>query len=320
MEVLEHQRQALDEIVSRARAFFRSDWRGLPIQPRWASLLVGSTGTGKTAVAAMAAEALSGTRSNSFPENSTFSLLRVSAPSWMPVGAHNRGTKETISVIAAHVDQHDRTILVADEIDKLVAGTGGTAAGSDGSWQSYIRAELYDLLDDRWPVGMKDSDGDELSATAIDALTTKLKTTVFVLGIGTFQSWFDGAGTRRSMGFGAETNPETDELSADIVAENLPRELANRFNSQLIRLPELRADDYHRIARETADKLPLRMQRAFRAEVERRIAGAISAKKGVRFLEEAIMEVLKNLPPRPEIIAEIVKTNPEIPGLDLCTL
>lgn len=296
MEALDHQRAGLDEIVSRMRAFGRGGWRDLPVQPKWASLIVGPTGSGKTAVAAMAAEAVGA------------SMLRVSAPNWMPAGAHNRGTKETISVIGAHVDQYDRTILVVDEIDKLVAGPGGTAAGSDGSWQSYIRAELYDLLDGRWPVGMKDADGDDISAAAIEALTEKLQTTVFIVGIGTFQSWHDSSHTRRSMGFAAEISGEPDELTADIVAERMPRELANRWNSSLIRLPELSAADYHRIAKETENKLPAHMRQAFRAEVNRRIPGAVTSKKGIRFLEESMMAVLVNLPPEPsKTITEFVK-------------
>lgn len=312
MQVLEHQREALAEIVSRAHAFYRGDWSELPIQPRWASLVVGPTGTGKTAVAAMAAEAVNA------------SMLRVSAPSWMPAGAHNRATKETINVIAAHVDMHDRTILVADELDKLIAGPGGTDVGSGGSvgaWQCYVRAEVFDLLDGRWPTGIKDGDGDDMSAAAIESLTTKLRETVFVVGIGTFQAWHDSVGTHRTMGFKAEVHPEKSEMSADIVAEQMPRELANRFNSALIRLPELQANDYHRIANEAAAKLPLRMREAFLTEVAKRLPGAIATKKGVRILEEAMMEVLKKLTPEPSptitMMGEIITQS--APYLDLCT-
>lgn len=266
--------------------------------------MVGPTGTGKTAVASMAAESVAA------------SMLRVSAPNWMPAGANNRGTRETISVIAEHVTRNNRTILFADEIDKLID------RGGDTSWKSYIFGELFDLLDGRWPCGLTlpETDDDSPDPT-IESLTEKFQNTVFVLAAGTFQSWFDGAGTRRSMGFGAQTNSETDELSADIVAENLPRELANRFNSQLIRLPELRADDYHRIARETADKLPLRMRASFLIEVKRLIPGAIAAKKGVRFLEEAILETLMKLPPEPApLIAENIVHEIKIHDLEPCTL
>jgi hypothetical protein len=283
------------------RAFYAAEWQELPVQPRWATLITGPSGSGKTAVAALAAEAVGA------------SLCRVSSPNWKPVGSNSRGTRETISVIAEHVARNDKTILCIDEICKLLIT-------NDSGWQGYIRGECFEILDGRWPTGMKDNDGDDMTATDLDALTTKLRDTVFVLGIGTFQDWHDGAGSRRSMGFGAEIAPENDELTADIIAEKLPRELANRFNSTLIRLPELNPADYHRIAREVESQLPLRMQEAFRAEVARRIPGAIASKKGVRFLEEAMMAVLVNLPPEPApAIAEIVKFGFSTNDLEPCT-
>lgn len=142
MDALDHQRDALDEITRRARAFYTGDWRDLPIHPRWASLMVGPTGTGKTALAAMAAEAVGA------------SMIRLSAPNWIPSGANNRGTRETIRVIAAHVATHDRTILVVDECEKICDRDG------DNSWKTYCRGELYDLADGRWPTGLNRPDGE----------------------------------------------------------------------------------------------------------------------------------------------------------------
>ena len=287
MEILDHQATAVAEITARALAFFRGDWRGLPIQPRWHTLIVGPTGTGKTTVAAMAADTLTRT----MPGLITVTMLRASAPNWMPCGAHNRGTRETIGVIAKFVATHDRTMLVIDEIDKLIDKSGDT------TWKAYIRNELFDLLDGRWPTGLTPPDNDDdVPIMPIEALTKKLRETVFIVGIGTFQEWYDSAGTRRTMGFGAEKTAETVEISADIVAEKMPRELANRFNADIIRLPELTAADYHRIASQAENTLPERMRQEFRAEVDRRIAGAIAAKKGVRFLEDALVDVLKNPP------------------------
>lgn len=280
MDALDHQKNALEEITRRARAYFAGDWRGLPILPRWASLMVGPTGTGKTAVAAIAAEAIGA------------SMLRVSAPSWMPAGAHNRGTRETITIIGEHVARNARTLLVTDETCKLLTTI------DDTGWQGYIRAEYFEILDGRWPTGLKEIEDESGNEVHIDCLTQKLRDTVFILGIGTFQSWFDDSKSRQSIGFGA-TDPAADEISADIIAERIPRELANRFNQNLILIPELKPSDYHRIAKEAEQKLPEHMHTPFRVEVAKRIPSAISAKKGVRFLEEAMMEVLKNLPPKP---------------------
>ncbi len=320
MEPLDYQRRAHDEIVGRARAFFASDgrWQDLPITPRWASLVAGPTGSGKTTVVKMAADTLSRECGD---ESNRISTLILSTPSWIPVGAHNRGARETLSAIAAHIARHQKTIVVLDELDKLVSGAGGVSGfASSDSWQSYIRAELYTVvLDGRWPVGMSmpdlEDDGPEIT---IEELTRKLRNHVFMVGVGTFQDWFDSSNTSRAMGFGAEVAPQTEELSADIIAEKMPRELANRFHSTIIRLPELGADDYRRIAQEAELKLPEGMRHAFREEVNRRLPGAIASKKGVRFLEEAITEVLtRETPKMPPSIVEIATPDPS-PDTDPC--
>lgn len=292
---LDHQREALKEIISRANAYFAGHWQDLPISPRWHSLVCGPSGVGKTALAVIAADAVSA------------SLLRVSAPSWMPAGAHQRGTKETITVIAEHIACHERTMLVIDEIDKLV--DGGSASGSSGggsggggsgdAWRGYIRAEIYDLTDGRWPSGLRPPDDDASNEVPIEVLTNKLKQSVFILGIGTFQDWYDHSASRKSMGFGAELDSVRPQITADVVAARIPRELANRFCCDLIKLADLQQNDYYRIASDTEKKLPEHLQARFRNEVKRQIQGAMDAKKGVRFLEECIMQVLKDLPPDP---------------------
>lgn len=297
---LAHQKEALVEIIARAKAYYAGNWKNLPIRPRWHSLICGPTGVGKTALAALAAEATES------------SLLRISAPGWMPAGAHQRGTRESITVIAEHLARHDRTMLVIDELDKLVDGgsltiPGGSASGGSDSWRSYVRGEIYDLTDGRWPSGLRPPDGEDCSEIPLDVLTSKLRESTFIVGIGTFQAWYDQSSARRSMGFGADLETSCAQITADVVADRIPRELANRFNSDLIKLPDLQAADYRQIALEAERKLPADMQQAFRAEVRNRIEGAIDAKKGVRFLEECIMQVLKQ--------ASMAQVNPCEPSL-----
>lgn len=292
MDALDHQEKALKKIVDRARTFYAGTWRGLTIQPRCSSLTVAPTGVGKTTIAFIAAECVGA------------KTLRISAPGWMPAGAHQRGTKETISVIAGAVAANDRTLLVIDEICKI--------AGAENPWLNYVRGEILDLTDGRWPTGLNLSeinDESEAHDVTIDELTVKLRETVFILGIGTFQVFFDSANARRTIGFDRNNKAERDELSAEIIAGMLPRELANRFNSDLIQIPELRAEDYHRIARKVEESLPKTMRRLFREQVGLKIDGAIESKKGVRFLEEAVMAVLVVLPtdkPEPGPIPNIL--------------
>ncbi len=260
--------------------------------------MVGPTGTGKTAVAAMVAEAVGAT------------MLRVSAPSWMPCGAVNRSTKETIAILAEHVARNDRTILVADELDKI--------SNTETPWLGYVRNELFEVLGGDWPTGLNLPEIENGPDITIETLTQKLRESMFVLAIGTFQQWFDDTASRRSIGFGSESNPVKDEITADIVALRLPRELANRFHSSIIRLPELTPTDYQRIARDVETRLPERMRGLFRAEATKRIPGAILTKKGARFLEETVTEVLMNLPPEPgPPIPYLLQTTPDI---NQCTL
>ena len=298
MEPLDYQRDAVAIITGRVRAFMAGHWRGLVIQPRWHSLMVGPSGTGKTAVAAMVAEAVGAT------------MLRVSAPSWMPSGAHNRSTRETIAILAEHVARNDQTILVVDELDKI--------SDTETPWLGYVRNELFDVMGGVWPTGLNLPEIEDAPDITIEVLTQKLRESMFVLAIGTFQSWFDDATARRTIGFGAAYNPEKDEITAEIVAQRLPRELANRFHSSIIRLPELTPADYHRIARDVETKLPERMRNMFRTEAAKRIPGAIAAKKGARFLEETMTEVLMHLPPEPN--PPNPTTIEATPDIDLCTL
>jgi hypothetical protein len=300
MQPLDFQAAAIAELTARANAFFAGKWRGLPLHCRWASLMTGPTGVGKTTCASIVASACGA------------SLCRIGTPNWLPLGVQNRGAKETTTVVAEHIAKHERTLLVVDELDKVIDKEGDT------SWKSYIRNELFDLADGRWPAGLNLPEDENWSEISIEKLTEKLQRTVFILGIGTFQSWFDDEKGRRTIGFSDEDHTATNEISAKDVAERLPRELANRFNSNLIRLPELKPNDYHRIAKEAEDKLPNHMKEAFREEVTQRIGNAITCKKGVRFLEEALMATLMNLPPEP------LPPTPDFfqitPDIDLCRL
>ena len=283
---MDFQKPAVAEITARARAFFAfnsgsfRDIRDCGLRPRWATIIAASTGLGKSTTAYIVAESLGA------------SLLRVSAPSYMPCGAHNRGTKETLVVIAQHVAQNDRTILFLDELDKI---------HEDNAWQGYIRNELFDLIGGTFPTGMTIPELDKGPDPTIEELNEKLRTTVFFLAAGTFQQWFDSARERRTMGFGAQ-DQENEEITADIIAEKLPRELAYRFG-KIVRLPELRENDYRQIALEAVSMLPERFREPFRTEVGARIAEAVREKKGVRYIEEALTAVILSLPePEPSCL------------------
>jgi hypothetical protein len=279
MEPLDFQKPAVAEITARARAFFAfhsGEYRNIAYQPRWATILVAQTGQGKTTAAMLV----------SLDPKVRASVLRIACPSYMPCGAHGRGARETITVIAAHVAKHDRTLLVLDEVDKI--------SDMENSWQGFIRNEIMDLVGGTFPTGLNLPEIDERPNITIEWLNEKLRTTVFFLGIGTFQQWFDSEKTRRTIGFGG-ADEEKNTITADIIAQMLPRELSNRFG-KIVLMPELKENDYRQIAQEAENKLPEAMREIFREEVATRIQEAIEAKKGVRFIEEALTAVLLNLP------------------------
>jgi len=317
MEVFNHQAAALAEITARARAYYEGTWRKLPIRARFHSLLVGPTGCGKTALATMVAQALA-------TKSMAVTTVRVSVPGWVPAGATGRSVAETIETIAQAVDRNEKTLLILDELDKTCAPSSDSFSSSDSPWQQHCRLEIYELLDGHWPRGLKipetDID-DDVTTDEIrrrEQLTQKLQETVFILAIGTFQSFFDSAPSRRVIGFHGDSDTEQAEISLDVIADRLPRELINRF-SGLIRLPELRADDYRLIACHAEETLPEKIRQAFRQEVDRRIHSAILAKKGVRFIEEALLEVLKSLPPEPPIKLSLpLSLSPKTDPIDTC--
>jgi hypothetical protein len=284
--IFPHQKSAFEELLSRARTYFAGDWRELPIKPRFHSLICGPTGTGKTAIATQLASTIGA------------NLLRVSANSWMPCGANNRGTAETMTEIAQHVISGEKSIIFIDELDKIWHET---------SWISHIKGEIFDLLDGRWPMGLNFGDDDPDIFVDDDDLigihpvlsigkrvlgTMKLRTRTFIVAAGTFQDFFEVRSIGQ-IGFGDRNSVLMEEIDAVEVAKRLPRELTNRFNSGLVLLPALHAEHYHILAEAAANVLPDWIREEFQHAVCRQIRKAIATQKGCRFVEECILEALK---------------------------
>lgn len=289
MRVFSHQSTAYAELVSRAQTYFAGHWRGLPIRTRWHSLVVGPTGSGKSMLGTLLAE------------ETGASLLRIAATGYMPSGAHNRAVAETISTVIEHVHQHSKSILFLDELDKL---------WHDTAWNSYIRGELFDLLDGRFPVGAKSSgegstlevdDEGTLTLNQRNTLTEKLCSSTFVVAAGTFQEFYDARPGSVRIGFHGNIHGSTQSCgpTANFIADRLPRELLNRFNSSLLVLPQLEPTHYQLIAQEAEKSLPAWLASAFRHAAVRRMEQAITAKSGCRFVEEALVDALRVVQPPP---------------------
>lgn len=284
MKVFSHQAAAYQELLLRARTYFSGSWRGLSIGTRWHSLVIGPTGTGKSALGTMLAAEL----------GEEVPLLRINATGWMPSGAHNRAVAETLTIIIDHIHSNPQTILFVDELDKL---------WHENSWNSYIRGELFELLDGRLPTGAKGiSDGgletdDEgtLTPSQATSVTKKLRFHTFIVGAGTFQDYYETAAESGQIGFHPRphTPPELRGPTAEIIAKKLPRELVNRFNSSILLLPPLEPSHYRLIAEQAEKSLPAWIQVAFRIAASERVEQAIAARSGCRFIEEALADALK---------------------------
>lgn len=289
MKIFSHQVDAYSELVKRAETYFAGHWRNLPINTRWHSLIIGPTGSGKSALASKLAE-------------ESGALLRINVTGWIPSGAHNRAVAETISSIIEHIHAHPRSILFFDEIDKLM---------EDTAWNSYIRGELFELLDGRFPVGSKGTAGSSLDVDDDGTLTVlqriqldeKLSSSTFIIAAGTFQEFYETQGVGK-IGFhpGPYRPAESMGPTAEVIVKRLPRELLNRFNSSILLIPQLESSHYELIAQQAERSLPEWIRPAFRKAASIRMKQAIAAHSGCRYVEEALSDALKTTKaPSPEL-------------------
>jgi len=273
-----YQREPFCELLRNARAFANThQWNDLPVQPRWHSLVIGPTGTGKSHLA----KSLSRTLGRP--------LLALTTSNWILLGCSDRGGRQTWRQIAQWLVGHDsNTILFLDEIDKV--------AGSD-TWSRHLQSEVFDLLDGRIPPEIIVPEGDANSpALDEDLLCTRLRSNTFIVSAAAFQEiWSERSS--KIAGFGAESLSPPPSLRE--LHKFLPQELLNRFSSRLIPLRQLRRPDYEEMLAEVALRLPAQLRCPFLDLGHQRLEIALEDQKGSRFPEEILSETLALLPPPP---------------------
>jgi len=208
------QRTACAEIEVTAQILWSSEWSGLPVRPRFAKLLVGASGIGKTFAVQRAAGELG------------VPLLRLTYGDWLVVGGWNTAL-HTIWVVHDFVRNHDCGIIHIDELDKVGA--------RDTSWDASVRVELFNILDGK-PAG-----SDERTQRAwTPEMQERLQSQFLIVGSGTWQSlWIDRP---RSIGFGGG-NSVSDVVDSIRKSAVIPPELLQRFCAELCVLPPLTPED-----------------------------------------------------------------------------
>lgn len=284
---MEYQKPAFEKLLRICRAAQSAIRHQIPIKQRTNTLVIGSSGSGKTHLANAVA--------NHFGEGggrSGIPMLHLSAHEWIPLGASSRGCEITWKQIARflldtspiteslHGDA-PLSIIFVDELCKLT-GTG--------DWNGYLLSELLSLCDKRFPLGIKDEDGDAFSAKQIERIKDVLTNRTLILAAGAFQHiWEDQS--KSQMGFGRNVNITTEPNPTTLVG-TLPRELINRFRSDIVILPQPQQSDYQDMLLRSSEVMPPEMQGEFLKLGESRIDRAIECRSGFRFIEELLLDFL----------------------------
>ena len=92
------------------------------------------------------------------------------------------------------------------------------------------------------------------------------------------------------VGFGGESLAAPVAPDPTDLVETLPRELVNRFRSELIVLPQLTETDYRRMLEQAASTVAPHLRASFLRLGIERIPKALKFRQGGRFVEELLLD------------------------------
>jgi len=273
--ILPHQRAAFERLTAIARVAFFVNCETLPIKLRTNVMLTGPSGSGKTHLARRLAEEME------------VPFLSIGVSEWILLGSSsNRGASSSWPIILDFLERCSKesgAIIFLDELDKL---TNKDTSG----YTSYLRTEIYSCLDKKIPTNLNDRDGDSISDRKICDAQKFFANNTLIVAAGAFQHIWDDR-NRAAMGFLPQECPAANPDLQDL-AKTIPREMANRFGSNLIVLPPLVESDYRQMLESASANMPSIWKSRFFQLGLNRIPEACRLQQGPRFLEELMLETI----------------------------
>ena len=270
--IYHYQKPIFNDLCAIARACLYVTNPAIGLKLRTSFLLLGPSGCGKTFLA------------NAIADEMQVPYFPISVSDWILLGCSNRGGTATWPAIFEFLERskyEQGAIIYIDELDKCY---------HESPWNSFLRSEIFSLCDRRVQKNINDLDGDRVCASRIEAAREFLATKTIILAGAAFQSLWEDRG-RPSVGF--LPSPASGDLPElpDLV-RILPRELINRFASEIFVLPELTAPDYREMLEGMAGQVAEAWRPRFLELGRSRIEQAVRHKKGARFLEEVLLAAI----------------------------
>lgn len=273
--ILPYQRPIFERLCTVARASLfvdRSQFKVL--KPRCNFWLIGPSGSGKTHLSKAVAEAVG------------VPIFSISVSDWILLGCGaNRGGANTWPLIVDFVIKNiskQGAIIFLDELDKCSA---------ESEWSSFLRTEIFSLCDSRVPFNIKDSESNDYSVDTIRRAEDFLQNKTMIIGGSAFQKIWDNNSVP-SIGFTTSKDSAASNIKLTDLAAALPRELVNRFSSNMFILPQIKKQDYYDMIHSMSGHVPDIWRDRFISIGLSNLDKAVNDKKGARYVEETLLSAL----------------------------